>query len=282
MRKGILITGLLTCLTFPSFANTDFNLEEVEKKLEALKEKHALECSPTEVGMLESYIESLKDEKKIENGKVETYSVQSKTNKKIKIEGISTVDYPIKIKQLLSVIEKNINSDKDGDGIPCYKEIELGLNPNKPDKLQNEVKVVKEPQETKSTEVITETKTKEKLKQTQALEEPVRVHFYLNSASIKKEYLPYLNVVAKYLKTHPDVKVKIVGYTDNIGSKSYNDKLALKRAQAIKKHLVKMGVNPNRIVIEGIGKDKYIVSNKNEIDRFTNRRAEFYVINLAE
>ncbi|WP_028950024.1 OmpA family protein [Sulfurihydrogenibium subterraneum] len=309
MRKGILITGLLTCLTFPSFADTDFNLEEVEKKLEILKEKHALECSPTEVGMLESYIESLKDEKKIENGKVETYTVQSKIKKCdnplenryvehcleeykvkknaqdsrfIKIEGVSTVNYPVKIKYLLSVIEKNINSDKDGDGIPCYKEIELGLNPNTPDKLQNEVKVVKEPQETKSTEVITETKTKEKLKQTQAIEEPVRVHFHFNKASIKKEYLPYLNLVAKYLKTHPDVKVKIVGYTDNIGSKSYNDKLALKRAQAVKKHLVKMGVEPTRIVIEGIGKDKYIVSNKNEIDRFTNRRTEFYVINLAE
>ncbi|ACN98475.1 OmpA family protein [Sulfurihydrogenibium azorense] len=281
MRKGILITGLLTCLAFPSFADVELNLEEIEKKLEILKEKHALECSPTEVGIVESYIESLKDEKRMENGKVETYLLKSETKKSMKIEGVSTVNYPVKIKYLLSVIEKNINSDKDGDGIPCYKEIELGLNPNIPDKAQKEVKVATEPQEMKPSDVITKNEIKE-VKEKQALEEPVRVHFYLNSVSIKKEYLPYLNVVARYLKTHPDVKVKIVGYTDNIGSKAYNDKLALKRAETVKKYLVKMGIDPNRILIEGVGKDKYIVSNKNEIDRFTNRRAEFYVINLAE
>jgi Outer membrane protein and related peptidoglycan-associated (lipo)proteins len=94
--------------------------------------------------------------------------------------------------------------------------------------------------------------------------------------------LPYLNVVAKYLKTHPDVKVRIKGYTDNIGSKKYNDKLALKRAKAVKQYLVKLGVSPNRIMIDGVGKSEYIVSNNNELDRFTNRRAEFYIINLAK
>jgi outer membrane protein OmpA-like peptidoglycan-associated protein len=35
-------------------------------------------------------------------------------------------------------------------------------------------------------------------------------------------------------------------------------------------------------MIDGVGKSEYIVSNNNELDRFTNRRAEFYIINLAE
>ncbi len=84
------------------------------------------------------------------------------------------------------------------------------------------------------------------------------------------------------MKTHQNVKIKIVGYTDDIGSKSYNQKLALKRAQAVKNYLVKLGVNPSRIVIEGVGKSDYIVSNSKELDRFTNRRAEFYIIKLSE
>jgi outer membrane protein OmpA-like peptidoglycan-associated protein len=185
------------------------------------------------------------------------------------------------MEDLLTKIEKNINSDKDKDGIPCYKEIELSLNPNIPDAIEK-VKIVQNKETEKLDIGAKEKEAPKTYKSTDAIAGPVRVHFYLNSSKIKKEYLPYLNIIAKYLKTHPDVKVKIKGYTDNIGSKKYNDKLALKRAKAVKQYLVKLGVPPNRIMIVGVGKSEYIVSNNNELDRFTNRRAEFYIINLAE
>lgn len=47
-----------------------------------------------------------------------------------------------------------------------------------------------------------------------------RIHFEFDKYQIKKEYLPYLNVISKYLKSKPNLKVKIVGYTDSIGSKA--------------------------------------------------------------
>ncbi|PMP77702.1 MAG: flagellar motor protein MotB, partial [Sulfurihydrogenibium sp.] len=197
----------------------------------------------------------------------------------------SDIDYVIVINNLLSQIEKNIYSDKDKDGIPCYKEVELGLNPNIPDKREEKVIAKEENKQQEIPNKVAETKENKPSQQNQEenpLNQPVRVHFYFNRADIKKEYLPYLNIVAKYMKTHQNVKIKIVGYTDNIGSKSYNQKLALKRAQAVKNYLVKLGVNPSRIVIEGVGKSDYIVSNSKELDRFTNRRAEFYIIKLSE
>lgn len=262
--KKLLFIG--TLFTFGiSYSENLFNLEHFEKRLEKLAEMHAKECSPAEFAYAEVYLESLKNKRA--------------SNK----ESIDTISYPTRIDYYLSIVEKNIYSDKDQDGIPCYKEVELGLNPDVYDKVK------KSKEEKREDTVITKDTEKKdspvmsKGEETvDPLNQPVRIHFYLNSADIRKEYLPYLNVVVNFLKMHSDIKIKIVGYTDDIGSKSYNDKLALKRATAVKNYLVKNGINPSRVVIEGIGKDGYLVSNDKGIDRFTNRRAEFYVIKLAK
>jgi len=303
MKKIALSLLTLSIIISPSFSQTGkINISDLENRLNKLKEMHALECSPVEVGKVESYLESLKHEvEKDRNGEEDIYisptNYLQSLDKAGKNEGKkdksymlqpkkkSDIDYVIVINNLLSQIEKNIYSDKDKDGIPCYKEVELGLNPNIPDKREEKVIAKEENKQQEIPKQVVETKEDKPSQQNQEenpLNQPVRIHFYFNRADIKKEYLPYLNIVAKYMKTHQNVKIKIVGYTDNIGSKSYNQKLALKRAQAVKNYLVKLGVNPSRIVIEGVGKSDYIVSNSKELDRFTNRRAEFYIIKLSE
>ena len=45
-----------------------------------------------------------------------------------------------------------------------------------------------------------------------------------------------------------------IGHTDRIGSKAYNQKLSVRRAEAVKKYLVDKGIAPNRIYAEGKGK----------------------------
>jgi outer membrane protein OmpA-like peptidoglycan-associated protein len=126
-----------------------------------------------------------------------------------------------------------------------------------------------------------EVKVKQKEKKPkgyQPLLTQARIHFEFNKAKIKKEYMPYLNVISKYLKAHPNLKVKIVGYTDNIGSENYNKKLSLKRAEAVKNALVKFGISPKRIEILGKGKKDFLFDNKNELNRFTNRRVDFFIL----
>jgi len=260
MKKKIVASTFILAFVSNVFANQNVDISKIQERFNKLKEKHALECSSEEYGMVESYLESLKAENN---------------------QSADSLKLAVKIEDLLTKIEKNINSDKDKDGIPCYKEIELGFNPNIPDVVEK-LKVAQSKESEKSGSDIKEKESPKTHKSITAFTQPLRVHFYSNSSKIKKEYLPYLNIVAKYLKTHPDVKVKIKGYTDNIGSKKYNDKLALKRAKAVKQYLVKLGISPNRIIIDGAGKSEYIVSNNNELDRFTNRRAEFYIINLAK
>ncbi len=109
---------------------------------------------------------------------------------------------------------------------------------------------------------------------------PARIHFDFNKSTIKKEYIPLLNEVVKVLKENPNVRVRIEGFTDDIGSKAYNDRLALRRAQAVRDYLVRAGIPADRIEVAGFGKERYIADNTTPIGRFTNRRAEFIVIQV--
>ena len=61
-----------------------------------------------------------------------------------------------------------------------------------------------------------------------------------------------LDNFAKELQNLPN-NLTVIVYTDRIGSKSDNKKLSLRRAEAVKIHLISKGIDPNRIFIEGRG-----------------------------
>ena len=242
----------------------------LESKLKELKNLGGLVCAPEEIGMAEAYINSYKG-----------FKVYDKEEGEVKVIPVSKVDqliYKNKAKIALTEAEKKIFSDVDGDGVPCYKEVEKGTNPfvaDIPKKVhKNLAKLDKEEKQKKEIKK----KEKPKPKGYQPLLTQARIHFDFNKATIKREYMPYLNVIAKYLKAHPKLKVKIVGYTDNIGSEKYNQKLALKRAKAVKNALVKFGISPSRIEIIGKGKRDFLFDNKTKLNRFTNRRADFFIL----
>ncbi|MCX7184743.1 MAG: OmpA family protein [Nitrosospira sp.] len=63
-----------------------------------------------------------------------------------------------------------------------------------------------------------------------------------------------LEEFAARLKTLTYSSVHVVGYTDRIGSNEYNERLSLRRAEAVRNHLVMHGVDAGKIRIEGKGK----------------------------
>ena len=69
-----------------------------------------------------------------------------------------------------------------------------------------------------------------------------------------------------------------VGHTDGIGSNAYNDKLSVRRAEAVKAYLVSKGIEPNRVYTEGKGKKQPIADNKSAEGRAKNRRVEVEVV----
>lgn len=84
-----------------------------------------------------------------------------------------------------------------------------------------------------------------------------------------------LDAVAQEIKGRADVKgIVVVGHTDTSGGVSYNKKLSLKRANAVKDGLVARGVSANLIRVEGRGKSDLLVKTPDGVREPSNRRAQ--------
>ena len=69
-----------------------------------------------------------------------------------------------------------------------------------------------------------------------------------------------------------------VGHTDSVGSDVYNQKLSVRRAEAVKAFLVSKGIEKNRIYTEGKGEKQPVADNKTKEGRTKNRRVEIEVV----
>jgi outer membrane protein OmpA-like peptidoglycan-associated protein len=227
---------------------TGLSLKEVNERLQYIRENKGESCAPDELAKTEAYYDAL------------FYEInKEKVNRVVLMKLYNDV-----VNNSFSAQEK-LRSAIDGK-LECYTgKVEVPQTPQEqPQQVQEQAQ-----------------KPEEKLPKEEPLMVVARIHFDFDKYNIKRDYIPMLNEVVKALKENPNINVRIEGYTDNIGSKAYNDKLALKRAQAVKNYLVKHGIQESRIQVVGFGKEKYIADNKTPIGRFTNRRADFIILRLS-
>jgi OOP family OmpA-OmpF porin len=81
------------------------------------------------------------------------------------------------------------------------------------------------------------------------------------------------------LNENSDLKVKIKGYTDNVGSPAFNASLSYRRAQSVAKYIMAAGIPEDRVSYRGFGLLNPRAPNKTEFGRSENRRVEFEVYN---
>jgi peptidoglycan-associated lipoprotein len=103
----------------------------------------------------------------------------------------------------------------------------------------------------------------------------VTVYFGFNEASLTDETRTALNNNAEFLRHHEGQRIQVEGHCDSRGSTEYNLALGERRAMAVRKYLVKLGVNPTRLEIISYGEERPADPSQSEEAWSQNRRAEF-------
>lgn len=101
---------------------------------------------------------------------------------------------------------------------------------------------------------------------------PFSVLFDNDSYEINPTEMLKLKAIASIMKDNQDIHYSVVGFCDQTGSANYNKKLSEKRAEAVKKTLLRLGVSEDQINISGNGYDTPFSDGKLEV----NRRVSFY------
>lgn len=79
---------------------------------------------------------------------------------------------------------------------------------------------------------------------------------------------------AKMIQQDPEATIDIYGYTDSIGTETYNFQLSIRRAVSARDYLIGLGVPAGRIRIHGMGEKDPIATNSTPEGRAENRRVE--------
>jgi hypothetical protein len=96
---------------------------------------------------------------------------------------------------------------------------------------------------------------------------------YLQSSSY-----PELDRAVRLMQAIPTMEVQIAGYTDNVGSDTYNQDLSLRRAKTVRNYIINHGVDGARVAAEGYGMADPVAPNDTDDGRAQNRRVEFVVV----
>ncbi|MDH7511591.1 MAG: OmpA family protein [Clostridiales bacterium] len=101
------------------------------------------------------------------------------------------------------------------------------------------------------------------------------IYFDAGKTDVKPESEPTLKEIAKLLQQNLELKLYVVGHTDNIGTLTGNMELSKLRAEAVVKTLIsKHGIDSKRLHPVGVGPLAPVISNKTDEGRAKNRRVE--------
>lgn len=101
---------------------------------------------------------------------------------------------------------------------------------------------------------------------------PFSVLFDNDSYTINDSERGKIKAIASIMKDDTTVHYSVVGFCDKTGSQEYNKRLSIKRAEAVKKALIRLGVKEEQITVDGNGYDRPFSNGRLEV----NRRVSFY------
>lgn len=104
------------------------------------------------------------------------------------------------------------------------------------------------------------------------------IYYKSNSAQLEAISLEVIKEFVKFLKTNPSIKIKIAGYTDNVGNETDNLALSKDRAFTVMQAIEQDGIKGDRLSFAGYGSADPVASNSTPEGRQKNRRTEFIIL----
>ncbi len=102
--------------------------------------------------------------------------------------------------------------------------------------------------------------------------------FDFDKSTLKPEGKAALDALLAQLQGMNTEVMITVGHTDSIGSPQYNQKLSIRRAEAVKAYVVSKGLDASRVYTEGKGEAQPLADNKSAEGRAKNRRVTVEVV----
>jgi len=106
------------------------------------------------------------------------------------------------------------------------------------------------------------------------------IYYESSSADLTAESKKVLDEFTEFLLENPNIKVKIQGHTDDVGSDAFNLTLSENRAHSVYNYLVSKGISSSRLSYKGYGETQPVDTNDTEVGRAMNRRTEFLVTGM--
>ena len=100
------------------------------------------------------------------------------------------------------------------------------------------------------------------------------MQFDFDKYSLKPETFALLDQAVQVLEQNPTLKIRIEGYSCNIGTVKYNLALGKRRANAVREYLVRHGIAANRLTMVSYGESQPIAGNATPEEKARNRRIE--------
>ena len=104
------------------------------------------------------------------------------------------------------------------------------------------------------------------------------VYFSFNSSQLSGDARSVLDENAKFLQDNSSISVEIEGHCDERGGEEYNRALGERRAKAVKRHFLSMGISSSRLSTISYGKDRPLDFGHDEMSWSQNRRANFRIL----
>jgi peptidoglycan-associated lipoprotein len=100
------------------------------------------------------------------------------------------------------------------------------------------------------------------------------IYFDFDKSDIKPEYTDVITAHARNLTTHPNLKLKLEGNTDQRGTREYNIGLGERRAQAVRRAVMLQGVAESQLTTVSFGAERPAVEGDDEAAWAKNRRVD--------